>query len=105
MGEAPAPRDLGRGHSSQWNARRGSVTRYPERSGTALRVLVAEDDDASRVQLKDAVESLGYVCCAARDGQSALELHHRDPFDVVLSDWLMPRMDGPALCRTFPEKG
>lgn len=79
------------------------ITARRERA-TALRVLIAEDDDASRVQLRDAVESLGHFCSTAHDGQSALELHHQEPFDVVLSDWLMPRMDGLALCRTVREE-
>lgn len=64
-----------------------------------LRVLVVENDDASRRALAKAVMTLGYDCRTARDGREAWEYHRVDRADVVLSDWRMPNMDGVELCQ------
>jgi two-component system chemotaxis response regulator CheY len=64
-----------------------------------LKVLLAEDDDTSRRVLAMAVCSLGYECREAHDGLEAWEMHQREPADVIISDWQMPRMDGLELCR------
>jgi DNA-binding response OmpR family regulator len=64
-----------------------------------LKVLVAEDDQASREALQKAVRMLGHECRAARDGLDAWSMHLDERADVILSDWRMPRMDGLELCR------
>jgi len=66
-----------------------------------MRVLIAEDDAVSRTILKRAVERLGYEVLATADGQEAWDSYRLDPssFDVVISDWMMPGIDGVALCR------
>jgi CheY-like chemotaxis protein len=64
-----------------------------------LRMLIAEDDTVSRTLLRRSVETLGHECLDAEDGQAALELYRNTPgVDLVISDWMMPRIDGPALC-------
>jgi diguanylate cyclase (GGDEF)-like protein len=67
--------------------------------GVPFRVLVVDDDDASRRALEKAVCLLGYDCRSARDGLEAWEMHQHEHADVILSDWQMPRMDGIELCR------
>jgi two-component system, cell cycle response regulator len=64
-----------------------------------LRILVIDDDEASRSALLRAVRLLGHRCDAACDGREAWEAHRARPYDVVLSDWRMPSMDGDELCR------
>lgn len=64
-----------------------------------LRVLIVDDDDAARLALVQAVRDLGHACRGARDGLDAWEMHQREHADVIVSDWLMPRMDGLELCR------
>jgi CheY-like chemotaxis protein len=64
-----------------------------------VRVLVAEDDVDIRDLLEIAVASLGHDVRSARDGQEAWELFQADGADVIISDWLMPRMQGTELCR------
>ena len=64
-----------------------------------LKVLVAEDDAASRETLQKAVRMLGHDCRAARNGLDAWHMHLDEHADVILSDWRMPRMDGLELCR------
>ncbi len=64
-----------------------------------MRVLVAEDDAVSRTILRRAVESLGHEVLAAEDGQSAWDMFQAENgVDVVISDWMMPGMNGLELC-------
>lgn len=64
-----------------------------------MRILVAEDDAASRLILQAVVESLEHECLLATDGLAAWEHFCASGADVVISDWMMPRMDGLELCR------
>src|SRR5919204_5530468 len=57
-------------------------------------MLVVDDDLLNRTLLATSLEEQGYTVETADDGQSALELLHKRPFDVVLLDLLMPGMDG-----------
>ncbi len=67
-------------------------------------MLIAEDDAVSRTILRRSVEKLGHECLAAEDGESALKLYQNTPgIDLVISDWMMPGIDGPALCRLIRE--
>jgi type IV pilus assembly protein PilB len=65
-----------------------------------LKVLIAEDDAVSRRILRTMVESIGHECLAADDGLEAWETYQSTAdIDVVISDWMMPNMDGLELCR------
>jgi diguanylate cyclase (GGDEF)-like protein len=64
-----------------------------------VKVLVADDDPTSRLLLKAMVSKLGYECVVAEDGSSAWELLTSGDIDVLLTDWMMPGVDGPELCR------
>jgi signal transduction histidine kinase/ActR/RegA family two-component response regulator len=72
-----------------------------ERVGGRGRVLVAEDDDAVRNSTVRALEHAGYTVVAAADGPSALQLlrQHTTPFDLLLSDVVMPGMSGSVLAK------
>ena len=63
------------------------------------RVLVADDDPIQRKLACVRLQALGFSTEAASDGAEALEMARRAPPDAILSDLLMPRMDGFALCR------
>jgi diguanylate cyclase (GGDEF)-like protein len=52
-----------------------------------------------RLLLQRAVEALGHDCLVATDGLQAWELFEREVPDVVISDWMMPGLEGPELCR------
>lgn len=60
-------------------------------------ILVVDDDEMVRVTLKVLVSSLGYNCLVAKDGQEALQILGAVRVDLVLSDVVMPRMDGLEL--------
>ena len=64
-----------------------------------MRVLVAEDREIERRILSRAVRDLGHECVAASDGAEAWQLFQAVGADVVISDWVMPGVEGPELCR------
>ncbi len=64
-----------------------------------MRILVADDDTTSRIVLKAIVSKLGHECLVANDGLSAWKLLSTEAIDVLLTDWMMPGLDGPELCR------
>jgi len=61
-------------------------------------VLVAEDDDNTRELLGQMLENLGYQSHLTVDGLEACEFLEKETPDLVLSDVLMPNMDGFRLC-------
>lgn len=64
-----------------------------------LDVLVVDDHAATRSGIAKAVRSLGHVCREADDGDMAWAMLEARRADVVISDWQMPGLTGPALCR------
>jgi two-component system, cell cycle response regulator len=64
-----------------------------------LDVLVVDDDAATRAGMARAVRALGHSCREAPDGDVAWALLQEHSADVVISDWQMPKMSGPELCR------
>jgi signal transduction histidine kinase len=58
------------------------------------RILVVDDEMLNRVLLSTNLQESGYIVETAEDGQQALEMLGTRPFDVVLLDLIMPRMDG-----------
>jgi phosphoserine phosphatase RsbU/P len=62
-----------------------------------MRILVAEDDRITRVTLLRHLERWGHDVATAEDGQRAWELFNSGKFDVVLTDWEMPRLSGVEL--------
>lgn len=72
----------------------------PEGKPAAIRVqrlLIAEDSFTSRGLLKAILESAGYQVATANDGLEAWNALKQDPFDLLISDVEMPRMDGFTL--------
>ena len=62
-----------------------------------LRVLIADDDLGIARSLKEILEADGCRVVTASDGLEALEKLRRTPFDIVLTDVVMPNMDGHEL--------
>ena len=71
----------------------------------AERVLIVEDDSAARVGLEQLVKSWGFVAESASDGEEALEKVTTFRPAIVISDVVMPRMDGLALLRALQTQG
>jgi len=63
------------------------------------RILVADDNDQNLFLLETVMESYGYEVIPARNGVEAFALALKNPPDLILTDILMPEMDGLELCR------
>lgn len=64
-----------------------------------MKILVAEDDVISRKLLCTTLEQFGHNVVAFPNGEEAWNAFDADPFRVIVSDWLMPKMDGLEFCR------
>ncbi|QCI11262.1 response regulator [Pseudomonas putida] len=69
--------------------------------GVRLRVLVVDDYPANRQLLEQQLDYLGHQARVAEDGAQALRLWLKEPFDVVISDCNMPKLDGHGLARAM----
>jgi sigma-B regulation protein RsbU (phosphoserine phosphatase) len=67
--------------------------------GARMRVLIAEDDPISRHLLQRTLEQWGYEVVTANDGEEAWRLFEPADFPLVISDWVMPALDGLELVR------
>ena len=65
------------------------------------RILVVDDSRAQRRILTSSLTRQGYDVTEAGTGDEALEILRHDHFDLILSDWMMPGMDGLELCAAF----
>ena len=63
-----------------------------------MKILIVEDDEASREYLQQALASQGYEVVTSVNGVSALDSARIDPPNLIISDILMPQMDGFELC-------
>jgi signal transduction histidine kinase len=65
-----------------------------ETDGGKGRILVVDDERINRILLSTNLQESGYVVETAEDGQEALQMLRDQPFDAVLLDLVMPKMDG-----------
>ncbi|AQV03104.1 diguanylate cyclase response regulator [Desulfococcus multivorans] len=68
------------------------------------KVLIVDDDDMIRALMNDFMKTLGYQCYTASSGLEALRILEENPVDVVITDIIMPGMDGLELTRKIKEK-
>jgi DNA-binding response OmpR family regulator len=68
-----------------------------------MRILIAEDDAVSRRVLEAVLERMGHDCEVAEDGDEAWTRLEPQPPDVLITDWMMPGLAGPELCRKVRE--
>ncbi len=62
-------------------------------------ILIVDDNDTNLYVLKSLLESEGMETITAKNGKEALAKAHSHPPDLIVSDILMPVMDGYTLCR------
>ncbi|VVB62739.1 Methanogenesis regulatory histidine kinase FilI [uncultured archaeon] len=72
--------------------------------GFPLRILVAEDDTFNRRSIVDTLKKMGFRADAVEDGQEAVEALERRPYDLILMDIKMPRMDGLKATREIRKR-
>jgi PleD family two-component response regulator len=64
----------------------------------AQRILVADDDPDVRDILRSVLEPAGFVVAEASDGAGALRAVREQPPDLIILDYMMPRLTGPQIC-------
>jgi sigma-B regulation protein RsbU (phosphoserine phosphatase) len=76
----------------------------PALNPTPLKVLAVEDDAVQRRVLVQALKQLDYDVVAATDGEDAWKKMQDEPIRLIVSDWMMPGIDGLELCRNIRER-
>ncbi len=80
----------------------GSVDRTRPHGGLdPLDILIADDDESVRMVLEAVLIEQGHHVIAADNGRDALKLAVKHNPQLIISDWKMPHMEGPELCRTL----
>ena len=74
------------------------------RDATTVRLLVIEDNRELVANLFQYFEARGHVLDAAPDGVVGLHLATSQPYDAIVLDWMLPRMDGPEVLRRLREE-
>ena len=70
-----------------------------------MKILIIEDELIFRRMVKKYLLEAGYEIVEAEDGLSAWELFQKEPFQLVITDWMMPGLDGPALVQKIRTSG
>jgi len=63
-----------------------------------MKILIAEDDTASRLLFAATLRKLGHAVTVVEDGRKAWEAWQKDEYPLLISDWMMPHIDGLQLC-------
>ncbi len=66
-----------------------------------MRILVIEDEGGIVSFLKQGLEEEGYEVDVASDGQSGLHQALTEPYDLLLVDWMLPKLTGIELCKAY----
>ena len=70
-----------------------------------MKILIAEDDPVSLLALRRVLEKSGHTPVAVTDGAQAIEAWRSGSFSIVITDWMMPHMDGLEVCRHIRQSG
>lgn len=66
-----------------------------------MRILIVEDEVGILQFLQQGLEEEGYTIITASDGEKALELLTNESFDLVLLDWMLPKLTGLEVCKAY----
>ncbi len=64
-----------------------------------MKILIAEDSRFSLDLIKSILEEMGFDVLTAENGMAAWHIFEREEISLLISDWIMPQMDGLELCR------
>ena len=68
-----------------------------------MKTLIADDDPISIKILQKMLEKIGHEIFTAKDGSEAWEIYRKTDINLIISDWMMPNLDGIGLCRKIRE--
>lgn len=68
-----------------------------------MKLLVVEDEIKTAVTLKKGLEENGYEVTVENDGEAALSIAKRSKFDLIITDIVMPKLNGIDFCRKLRE--
>ena len=77
---------------------------YKERKKKMAHILLVEDEENLHSFLKLELEYEGYEVTVSENGKEALELFHRNQYDMVLLDLMLPGINGLEVCRRIREE-
>ena len=69
-----------------------------------MKILIAEDDPVAARILCLTLERVGHEGIVVPDGAAAWRQFREDPVRIIVSDWMMPELDGLQLCRRIRER-
>jgi sigma-B regulation protein RsbU (phosphoserine phosphatase) len=69
-----------------------------------MKIIVAEDDPVSRARLASILQTMGHAPAAFANGLEAWKEFDREPARLIISDWMMPELDGLELCTKVRER-
>ncbi|ALF53662.1 chemotaxis protein CheY [Nostoc piscinale CENA21] len=70
-----------------------------------MRILVVEDDITQLQPLQGALLKVGHIVDAAEDGETALWLMQQTDYDLLILDWMLPKISGISLCQQYRQAG
>lgn len=94
-----------RQHEAELQAAQAATktSEQPTRVRESLRILLAEDETLTRFKLKTDLSKWGHEVVEASDGEEAWKLFQQSKFSIVITDWMMPNVDGMELLRRIRE--
>lgn len=93
-------------HEAEVQAAQAPVRSQDEtRPQGAMKILVADDHELSRFKLVNDLKKWGHDVTVAEDGEEAWQLFQQAEFSIVITDWMMPRVDGLELVRRIRGSG
>jgi DNA-binding response OmpR family regulator len=70
-----------------------------------MKALIVEDDPIARLYIEASLKAQGLETIVTADGEAALTAIAADPVRLIVSDWMMPKVDGLELCRRVRARG
>ncbi len=69
-----------------------------------MKTLIVDDDESTRLLLGFTLRAIGHEVHEARNGREALEGWEKGGFTLIITDWIMPDLDGLEFCRRLRAK-
>lgn len=70
-----------------------------------MKALIVEDDPIARLYIDASLKAQGLETIVTEDGEAALAAIAAEPVRLIVSDWMMPKVDGLELCRRVRARG